>query len=575
MSRKDGIYLLATTMLAGIVFNAYAGIWSSGQRLDLYSLLTGGGPWSAVGWGSQEWLLLMVFGGVVYFGLTAEQGATEAEAGGSEALPSGEPASYRPLGPGELIGSYQVEALIHAGSFISRYRVRHTRLETHHCLLTITRDVPMIRDRQHQAGRLQASLRHPNLVRATDMVVVGDDLPSVVLDWYDGALLSRHIALTGPMAVDDVDGLAVGLCRALDHMHQHGLVHRNVKPGGIALIRSGKTLVPKLTDLALTKVRSSEHKMTQAFTKMLIGTPAYMPPEQIHLPDEVTEAADVWSLCVVLYEALAGHPPFQGDDARAVLGAVRKGEFEPIEAVVPGLPQRVIDALGRGLEYDVEDRIGSMRELLEIWCGDEEHLGTLHSIPAPSGDVTLVFTDVEGSTAFWDEDPGLMSKVLTAHDSIMRSQLTHHGGYEVKTEGDAFMVAFPRPELGIQWCLDVQTAIDEQPWPKEMRDLGWRLRVRMGVHCGSPQCRPHPTTGAMDYFGPMVNCAARISNAGHGGQVVASASVVERCGEALSELSFTQLGAYTLKGITEPQDLWQVGDPDARFPALRAEPFSG
>jgi class 3 adenylate cyclase len=568
-SRKDRAYLGAVLILAFTVVNAFAGAWPGrpDDRLDLYSLLVRGELWSPTGWSNQEWILLVFFCFLVYIGLSEQ--APESRDTATESL---QPEQYRPLGPGEVIDSYQVEALIHVGSFISRYRVRHTMLDTHHCLLVITEEVPMIRARQTQAGKLQARLRHTNLVRATDLIVIESDVPAVVLDWFEGTLLSRHLELSGPMSVSAVDGLAVGLCRALDHMHQHGLVHRNVKPGGIALIPSGDKLVPKLTDLALTKVRSSEQQMTQAFSKLLIGTPAYMAPEQIRLPDSVTASADVWSLCVVLYEALAGHPPFRGKDARAVLTAVRRGDFEPIQDVVPGLPQRVIDALNGGLEYDEEDRTPTMRALLETWCGDEEDLGTLRSNPAPSGDVSLAFTDVQGSTAFWDEDPELMRKVLTAHDTIMRAVLTRHGGYEVKTEGDAFMVAFDTPLRAVQWCMDVQDAIDSQPWPQEMRDRGWRLRVRMGVHSGSPDCRPHPTTGAMDYFGPMVNCAARISNAGHGGQIVASETTMLKCRDSSGTLQFRSLGTYRLKGITEPQQIWQVGTPEATFPALRAEP---
>ncbi len=572
---KDVFYTGAVLVLAVTVTNAFTGVWPGvpSQKLDFMALFsTTPSIWSPLGWGVQEVCAIGLTIGLMGIGYASSRvGRTSVPA--TPAVPKATLVTeeYRPLTPGEVLGSYQVEALVHTGSFISRYRVRHTGLDTHHCLVTITEAVPMIRDRQTQAGRLQARLRHPNLIRATDLIHLQNDLPAVVLDWHDGPLLSRHLELNGPMSVTDVDGLAVGLCRALNHMHQHSLVHRNVKPGGIALIQSGDEMVPKLTDLALTKVQSSEKAMTQAFSRLLIGTPAYMAPEQISTPNEVQASADVWSACIVLYEALAGHPPFRGEDARAVLKAVRKGEFKPIDQVVPNLPQRVIDAITGGLEYDVEDRIPTMRALLDTWRGDERELGKLRSHPAPSGSVTIAFTDVQGSTAFWDESPVLMRQILTAHDTIMRTVLTRHGGYEVKTEGDAFMVSFSDPTRGIQWCVDVQEAIDEQPWPKEMRDRGWRLRVRMGLHCGKPECRPHPTTGAMDYFGPMVNRSARISSAGHGGQILASSDVVEHVRTHLSELVCDPLGTYRLKGIAEPEELWQVGLQKQEFPAVRAE----
>jgi class 3 adenylate cyclase len=78
----------------------------------------------------------------------------------------------------------------------------------------------------------------------------------------------------------------------------------------------------------------------------------------------------------------------------------------------------------------------------------------------------------------------------------------------------------------------------------------------------------------MDYFGPMVNRAARISSAGHGGQVLASQQTVEDVRDALLDLTYTSLGTYRLKGITEPEVLWQVGSAPQQFPAVRAEPVA-
>ena len=115
---------------------------------------------------------------------------------------------------------------------------------------------------------------------------------------------------------------------------------------------------------------------------------------------------------------------------------------------------------------------------------------------APTGTVALVFTDVEGSTALWEAVPDAMRVGLQLHDDCMRRLIATHDGYEVKTEGDAFMVSFSRPTDAARWCLAVQEALPELAWPEalladpraaEVRDNDDRrlqrgLRVRMGGH---------------------------------------------------------------------------------------------
>ena len=146
---------------------------------------------------------------------------------------------------------------------------------------------------------------------------------------------------------------------------------------------------------------------------------------------------------------------------------------------------------------------------------------------APTGTVTLVFTDIQGSTRLWEHDADMMQATLALHDSTMRGLLEPHHGYEVKTEGDAFMIAFASPREAVNWCLAAQEALHDVDWPAKLMECddaveggGFRrVRVRMGVHTGEPTCTPDPNTGRMDYFGRMVNRAARVSGAGHGGQL--------------------------------------------------------
>ncbi len=126
---------------------------------------------------------------------------------------------------------------------------------------------------------------------------------------------------------------------------------------------------------------------------------------------------------------------------------------------------------------------------------------------------------------------------LQLHDSIMRAMLKRFNGYEVKTEGDAFMVAFFTVAAAVGWCRAVQRALLQATWPAGVVTLPYAqevrsatsslpllkgIRVRMGIHTGKPSCRRNPVTGRMDYFGPMVNRTARVSD----GYVVTLSNII-------------------------------------------------
>lgn len=161
-------------------------------------------------------------------------------------------------------------------------------------------------------------------------------------------------------------------------------------------------------------------------------------------------------------------------------------------------------------------------------------------VEAPTGDVSMVFTDIKSSTLLWETYPMSMRSAIKQHNALMRRQLRIIGGYEVKTEGDAFMVSFPTATSALLWCFSVQSQLLDIEWPSEVLNsvhgqevldsdgnvIFRGLSVRMGIHWGAPVCEPDPVTRRMDYFGPMVNRAARISSVADGGQITVSSDFI-------------------------------------------------
>jgi adenylate cyclase len=163
-----------------------------------------------------------------------------------------------------------------------------------------------------------------------------------------------------------------------------------------------------------------------------------------------------------------------------------------------------------------------------------------NEVDAPTGEVSLVFTDIKNSTLLWETYPIAMRSAIKMHNELMRRQLRIIGGYEVKTEGDAFMVAFPTVTSALLWCFTIQSQLLEVQWPQEILssvngqevvdpdgNIIFRgLSVRMGIHWGTPVCEVDPVTKRMDYFGPMVNRASRISSVADGGQITVSSDFI-------------------------------------------------
>lgn len=179
---------------------------------------------------------------------------------------------------------------------------------------------------------------------------------------------------------------------------------------------------------------------------------------------------------------------------------------------------------------------------------DDSTLARLdQEVDAPTGDVSIIFTDIKNSTLLWETYPVAMRSAIKIHNGVMRRQLRIIGGYEVKTEGDAFMVSFPTATSALLWCFSVQSHLLEAPWPSEIlssvhgqevldsdQNVIFRgLSVRMGMHWGNPVCEPDPVTRRMDYFGPMVNRAARISAVADGGQITVSSDFIAEIHRAL------------------------------------------
>ncbi|HLY02885.1 MAG TPA: adenylate/guanylate cyclase domain-containing protein [Candidatus Cybelea sp.] len=180
----------------------------------------------------------------------------------------------------------------------------------------------------------------------------------------------------------------------------------------------------------------------------------------------------------------------------------------------------------------------------------------------PTGTVTFLFSDIEGSTARWERDSQAMAAALARHDAVMRATMDARGAYVFKTMGDAFCTAFANARDAVGAALDAQHALARQDFSTVAG-----LRVRMALHLGTADER------AADYFGPTVNRVARLLAIGHGGQVLLSGAAAELLQDEMPpRSSLRDLGIHRLKDLAQPEHVFQLVAPNLAeaFPPLRS-----
>jgi len=267
---------------------------------------------------------------------------------------------------GAKVDRYIVDGLIGSGGMARVYRVRHARLGSVHAVKLLQLPTPAVIDRLLREGRAQSSLRHPNIVPVTDVIDV-HGAPGLVMEWVGGPNLAA--LLDGPpLALSEVHAIATGLLAGICAAHDAGWIHRDLKPGNILLQPVGDALVPKITDFGLVKAlqpttSGGHHTRTGA----MMGTPAYMAPEQFADAGKVDHRADIYSLGAVLYQVCTGRRPYEDDDTWTLLEAIHGGDPPSVSELRPELPPGIHDVLAKALCTEPGGRTASARELAEAW----------------------------------------------------------------------------------------------------------------------------------------------------------------------------------------------------------------
>ena len=281
------------------------------------------------------------------------------------------------LAAGHIIGHYRVLSLLGAGGMGKVYLAEDTMLGRKVALKLLPKeftDDPERVQRFELEARAASALNHPNILTIHEFGRAGG-VYFIVTEFIEGETLRAHMA-GGRMRLAEALDAAAQVASALDVAHAEGVVHRDIKPENVMVRRDR---IVKVLDFGLTKLIEKvepaaprrpvgsgawSEMRSGAEPGLVLGTATYMSPEQTRNSSSVDHRTDLWSLGVMLYEMVAGRPPFEGKDVHRRINSIRQSEPSPLAAYAEGTPERFEEIVRKALAKDPDERYQAARDLL-------------------------------------------------------------------------------------------------------------------------------------------------------------------------------------------------------------------
>jgi serine/threonine-protein kinase len=286
------------------------------------------------------------------------------------------------LNPGELIQSrYRLVRQLGQGASGAVWAARNELIDRDVALKIMRPEVAedaIALQRFFNEAKASGRVRSPSIVEILDLGQAEDGSPFLVFELLEGEGLDEKLRRDTTIEPEVLLEMLVGVARALDQAHQLGIVHRDLKPANI-FVTTGPTgsLVGKILDFGISKVFDTSHNFTLTRTGTVVGSPAYMSPEQAGGREDIDGRADIWSLGVVLYEALTGTLPHQAANYNALMVRILTQESDPVVTRKTDLPPSVCAIVDACLKRERDERTqnanvlssqmdGALRELRAV-----------------------------------------------------------------------------------------------------------------------------------------------------------------------------------------------------------------
>ena len=293
-----------------------------------------------------------------------------------------------------LDNRYEILELIGTGGMAVVYKARCHRLNRLVAIKILKDDFSReeeFRRRFHAEGEAVASLSHPNIVQVYD-VSSSENANFIVMELIDGITLKQYMAKKGTLNWKETLHFAIQIAKALEHAHGRGIVHRDIKPHNVMVLKNGSV---KVTDFGIARVMSKSNTLT----KEALGSVHYISPEQAK-GGWVDNRSDLYSLSVVMYEMMTGRPPYDGESPVAVAIKHINGGAPAPSTLNPNIPSGLEQIIMKGMALDAKDRYSSAAEMLQDMDQFRMNPAILFAFGQPvSQDATIVLKPGEVAEA--------------------------------------------------------------------------------------------------------------------------------------------------------------------------------
>lgn len=530
------------------------------------------------------------------------------------------------LEAGRRIGHYQITGTLGEGGMGKVYLAQDTRLKRPVALkllpASFVQDGERVR-RFEQEARAASALNHPNILTIHEIGTDGDHAHFIATEFVEGVTLRQHIK-QAPLKLHEVLEVAIQTAAALSAAHAARIVHRDIKPENLMVRPDGYVKVldfglAKLTEpppVATSDSDSLSISWINTQPGMVMGTICYMSPEQAR-GLEVDARTDIWSLGCVIYEMIAGHPPFRGATNSDVMVSVLDREPPPLTGAAPGVSSELERIVTKALAKDRDERYQTVKDMLidlrrhrqrlefeaemsrsasRIETGEAHPGGAL--VRKDSGaqlaqtsseqrkQVTVLFADLSGFTAISETlDAEEVNDHMNALWNLMDTAILDHGGMIDKHMGDTVMALWGTraaheddPERAIRAALTMQAEVsdyvrlnlDERIEP-EMQQRRPAI-MRIGINTGPVFLSVVGSNGEWTATGAAVNVANRLEQAAPVGQTLISHDTYA---QVRGVFDVREMELVTVKGKAEPVHTYVVERAKPRAFRLRTRGVEG
>ena len=264
---------------------------------------------------------------------------------------------------GSNVGNYKITGLLGEGGMGAVYKAEHPSIGRTVAIKVLRGEYAYRQDtieRFFNEARAVNQIRHENIVDIIDFGLLNDQRPYFIMEYLEGCDLDGHLRKRGATSLTEALDIMMPVLSALQAAHDENIIHRDLKPENIFLYeRKHGGRVVKLLDFGIAKLLDAKEQFHKTNTGSIIGTPAYMSPEQAAGRKDIDHRADVYAAGIILYELLVGEPPFDGDTALEIVHKQWKEKPPPPRSKRPDLPEEFEQIIYAALEKDRDKRIQS------------------------------------------------------------------------------------------------------------------------------------------------------------------------------------------------------------------------